>query len=191
MKRFLTLVISISLLLTVLTSCVVKNVRDGLAALAGDGETSSRTDGDEPKYEDFSFSLTWNCYGESSYDSETGILVKQSSATNVDEFTTTLILNDEQLAEAYYILSKLDYSAYPENENYDPGNGESMPSETIILTVRIGDAQKTITAEDISLAHETRDKDGQAFLDACDALKEIIYSSKEWKSLPEYEFLYE
>lgn len=45
--------------------------------------------------EDFSFALTWNCYGVSSYDSQTGKLVKTTDATNPDDYVTYYQLTTE------------------------------------------------------------------------------------------------
>ena len=39
--------------------------------------------------DDFSFSIMWNTDGISSYDSKTGILIKDKYATNPNEYTTT------------------------------------------------------------------------------------------------------
>ena len=151
-----------------------------------------REDIPEPDLKDtFSFALTWNVNGDSTYDSKTGTLVKQKIATNLDEFTTTLVLTDEQRSEVYDILSQLDYSDYPTNENYNPGKGMSAPADTLILTVRIGGVTRTITAKNIAIQAEGKDKAGKAFLDACGAIKNMIYATPEWQSLPEYEFLYD
>ena len=193
MKRFMIFVLCATLLFTVLTSCVVKDVHDGLSELVPENSTNKpeneKTESDLK--ESFSFALEWNVNGDSTYDSETGTLVKQKIATNLDDFTTTLTLSDEQLAEAYEILSKLDYSKYPTSENYNPGKGMSAPADTLVLTVRIGGVTRKITARGIAFHAEGKDKAGQAFLDACYSLKEMIYATPEWQSLPEWEFLYE
>ena len=193
MKRFMIFVLCATLLLAVLTSCVVKDVHDGLTELVPESGTrkpeNEKTESDLK--ESFSFALEWNVNGDSTYDSKTGTLVKQKIATNLDDFTTTLKLSDEQLAEAYEILSKLDYSDYPLNENYNPSEGVSIPADTLILTVRIGGVTRKITAKNIAIMAEGKDKAGKAFLEACGALKEMIYATPEWQSLPEYEFLYD
>ena len=196
MKHFISVVICAVILLATLTSCVVKDVRDGLEALVPENDRTSEISNEDNTPEadlidTFSFALEWNVNGDSTYDSKTGTLVKQKIATNLDDFTTTLVLTDEQLAEAYDILSKLDYSDYPTKENYNPGKGMSAPADTLVLTVRIGGVTRTITARGIAFHAEGKDKAGQAFLDACYSLKEIIYATPEWQSLPEWEFLYE
>ena len=51
--------------------------------------------------EDFSFSLVWNCYGISSYDSQTGKLVKTTDATNPKDYITYYQLTDEDKEYIY------------------------------------------------------------------------------------------
>lgn len=193
MKKIIPVIIVSALVLSVLTACVGKSVYDGIAGLdktktpaelGADGER-------EIDYSAFSFALEWGVNGDSTYDSTSGTLIKQKVATNLDEFTTTLILSDEQVKEAYDILSALDFSKYPDGDNYEPSMGMSCPSGKLVLTVRNGDISKTITAERISLDYVGKDKEAQAFLDACSKLEELIRSTPEWQSLPEYEFLYD
>ncbi len=141
--------------------------------------------------DEFSFALTWNTYGISSYDSATGKLVKTTDATNPDDYVTTLQLDGAQLFEIWELLWDLDIEEYP-NE-YDPHRGAlaSNPSMTLILTLRDGDNVKTVRAEDIALTYESDDAMGQKFLDACKGIRDILTATEEWKSLPEYEFFYE
>ena len=54
--------------------------------------------------EDFSFSLVWNCYGISSYDSQTGKLVKTTDATNPKDYITYYQLTDEDKEYIYNLL---------------------------------------------------------------------------------------
>lgn len=138
---------------------------------------------------DFSFALTWNCYGVSSYDSETGKLIKTTDADNPDDYVTGYELQAWQRAYIYELISTLDANSYP--DIYDPGNGLSEPSATLILTVRVNGAEKTIKAEHISLHYVSDNEKGQAFLDACTAISDLLTATKEWKALPDYENLYE
>ena len=48
-------------------------------------------------FESFSFSLVWDCYGVSSYDSETGRLIKTTDATNPEDYITHCELTEEQM----------------------------------------------------------------------------------------------
>ena len=46
--------------------------------------------------EDFSFALTWNCLGVSSYDSATGKLVKTTDATHPEDYVTEYRLTEQE-----------------------------------------------------------------------------------------------
>lgn len=141
--------------------------------------------------DNFSFCLTWNTYGISSYDSATGKLVKTTDATNPEDYITTLHLDSKQLLQIGALLRDLDMESYP--EEYDPHAGtlESMPSMTLILTLRSGGAEKTVRAQDIALTYESGDPKGQKFLDVCKEIRDILTATQEWQALPEYEFIYD
>ena len=55
--------------------------------------------GKETISENFDFSLQWNTYGESSYDSSTGKLIKTNDATHPELYETELILYDSKKEE--------------------------------------------------------------------------------------------
>lgn len=160
----------------------------GYEASSGEVETSHPTY-TEPDYEDFSFALTWNTYGISSYDSQTGELIKTRGATNPEAYVTDYRLTDEDKAYFYEVLTSLDVYDYP--DVYDPQNGASKPSMTLILTLRINGRVKTIKAENISLIPVSQDEKGQRFLSACEAISNRLEATAEWKALPDYENLYE
>lgn len=138
----------------------------------------------------FSFSLTWDCYGISSYDSKTGKLVKTKDATNPEDYVTTYLLTAEQKQEIFDLISDLDVTSYP--DTYSPhGDGiDSSPPMTLILSVNTDTIQKTITASNIALTFGSNNRKGQKFLDVCKAIRDILTETEEWKSLPEYEFFY-
>lgn len=139
--------------------------------------------------DDFSFALTWNCCGASSYDSQTGKLVKTTDATNPDDYVTYYQLTGEDKAYIYNLIAALDANSYP--DIYDPQNGMSKPSMTLILTVRMNGTVKTVKAENIALSFESEDEKGQQFLSACEAICNRLTATKEWQALPDYEKLYE
>lgn len=139
--------------------------------------------------EDFAFALTWNCYGISSYDSQTGKLVKTTDATTPDDYVTYYQLTDQDKEYIYNLIAPLDVNSYP--EVYDPQNGMSEPSMTLILTVYGNGMQKTIKAENIALSFISEDEKGQAFLSVCEAISNRLTVTEEWKALPDYEKLYE
>lgn len=155
----------------------------------GNGDMDGAVNTDVP--DNLSFSLTWNTYGISSYDSATGKLVKTTDATNPEDYVTTLQLDGTQLFEIWELLWELDIETYP--DEYDPQGGElsSDPSMTLILTLRDGDKVKTVRAEDIALSYESDDPKGQKFLDTCKGIRDILTATEEWKALPEYEFFYD
>lgn len=144
----------------------------------------------ENPLDDFSFELTWNCYGVSSYDSATGKLIKTTDSTHPDDYITYYHLTDEQKESIYRLIEDLDVNSYP-NE-YNPNkNAASSPPMTLILTVRTKNTVKTIKAENIALSYTSPNSKGQAFLDACKKIKDMLTSTDEWKALPDYEFLYD
>jgi len=153
-----------------------------------DGDSADES-GELYDKEEFSFSLTWGCYGVSSYDSKTGKLIKTTDATNPEDYVTDYQLTDEDKEYFYDLISLLDINSYP--DEYDPDNGESTPSMTLILSVNIDGMQKTIKAEDIALSYDSRNKKGQRFLAVCEIICDRLMATKEWKSLPEYEKLYD
>ena len=71
MRKIFTLIVLLSILLLG-SSCSKKEIPDN-----------------------FEFSFTWGCYGISSYDSETGLLVKTSDATKPELYQTTHILTEQ------------------------------------------------------------------------------------------------
>ena len=74
--------------------------------VGGKGDMDGAVNTDVP--ENLSFSLTWNTYGISSYDSATGKLVKTTDATNPEDYITTLQLDGTQLFAIWELLWELD-----------------------------------------------------------------------------------
>jgi hypothetical protein len=141
--------------------------------------------------EDFSFALTWGCYGISSYDSKTGKLVKTTDATHPEDYVTTYKLYEDEAERIYEFIRALNVNDYPEIYNPHKDGLASSPSMTLILTVRVGDRERMIKAENIALTYESGNQKGQDFLTSCDAIRGILTSSVEWNALPEYEFYYD
>ena len=141
--------------------------------------------------EDFEFSLTWGCYGISSYDSKSGVLVKTTDATHPEDYVTYYELAEEEKLQIYEYIKTLNPEEYP--DIYDPQEGGLMsePSMTLVLTVKSNGTEKAITAKDIAYSFEAENKKGQAFLTACKEIQTILTETEEWKALPDYEFLYE
>ena len=167
-----------------LTLCTVLGIV-AASALSRD-KRSAKTDVPE----DFSFAITWNVFGISSYDSATGTLVKTTDATHPEDYVATHYINEKEAGRVWQLIQKLDIESYP--DEYDPNPGmRSEPPMTLILTVRTADGEKTVKAEGIAMSYESKDEKGQKFLDTCRAIEEILTDTEEWKALPDYEFLYE
>ena len=137
---------------------------------------------------DFSFSLIWGLYGISSYDSETGRLIKTKDAPNVEDFITTYFLTPQEKLTAFKTLMDLEMTSYPDEYNPTQGIG-SYPYETLILSAKIDRVEKTVTASQVALSEATSKK-GQRFMDACRTISDILKNTDEWKSLPDYPYLY-
>ena len=147
---------------------------------------------------DFSFRFIWGCYGISSYDSESGKLVKTTDATRPEDYVTTHTLTWEERAEAWSLLSALELEHYP--ADYDPYNAPdaeqrmaSEPSRDLVLTLRADGSEITVSCREICLGGVVRgyDEKARAFLAACDRLERLLTGTPEWKALPDYEFYYE
>ena len=139
--------------------------------------------------ESFSFSLEWGNHGES-YDSNTGLLKKETQPVehNPGDYIAIYRLTEEQNQQIYDLLADLDVTSYP--NLYDPQMGKqaSFPDMTLILSVRTDSVQKTITARHIAVLWSSDDAKGQAFLNACKAIIDVLEQTEEWKTLPEYDF---
>lgn len=140
--------------------------------------------------EDFSFALRWGVFGISSYDSRTGKLIKTGDATRPQDYITEYILPADQLERIYGLIRDLDVNTYP--AEYNPNKDlATCPPMTLILTVRVDGAERTVKAKDIAISYESDNKKGQTFLAVCQEISQILTDSEEWKALPDYEFLYD
>ena len=139
--------------------------------------------------DDFGIYMEWGCGGDSTYDSQTGKLVKQNIATDVDAYTTTFFLSDAQKTELYRLITEMQPETYP--DKYNPIKGMSAPSRTIVLSVTYNGTTKTIACGNVSLGNEPDGRQGKRFMAVHDALVGFVTQSEEWRALPEYEFLYD
>ena len=135
------------------------------------------------------FSLTWGTFGISSYDSKTGCLIKTDDAPNVEDFTTTYFLTPREKLTVYKTVEDLNVWSYPNEYNPTEGIG-SDPYQKLILSANIDGISKTIMANEVALGDATSEK-GQKFMDACDAIEDILENTEEWKALPDYPYLYD
>ena len=155
--------------------------------------------GSDPAASDFSFSITWGCYGVSSYDSETGKLIKTTDAADVEKYTCYVKLSDEELSLVRrYLCSDIDLKDYP--AAYDPFNAPgaktklmSEPSQTITVSVTVGGETESVSCKNIAFG-SVRDcfsKEAEALWQAVTQTIDLITSLPEWEAFPEYERFYE
>lgn len=143
---------------------------------------------------DFSFSLVWNTFGISSYDSKTGRLIKTSDTSNIKKYTTAYKMTDSELAAVYNLLIQL--KDYP--ENYDPYNDPSSetrvgsePNRTVIVKFTADGIEKTITCSEICYGvNDGYNEAAKKFLQIEKQIEDMLTSTKQWQALPDYEFLY-
>jgi len=144
--------------------------------------------------EDFSFSITWDCYGISSYDSKTGTLVKTWDATHPEDYITTLQLTKDELKSVYIKLTR-DIDLYSFTEKYNPFRMgyDSRPTQTIILSIEENGKSKTVICENIAFGDEKwmKNKKARNFMRVKNEIVDIITDTDEWKALPDYEFGYD
>lgn len=139
--------------------------------------------------EAFSFALTWD-RGECSYDSRTGLLIRDANAADPARYRTTCFLPPEEREEIRALLEALDAAAYP--DSYDPHGGgtAAKPPMTLILTVRTGQEEKTIAARGIDDTFSADNERGQRFLQTCRRIIDMLTATAAWKALPEAEVPY-
>ena len=136
--------------------------------------------------EDFSFKIMWNTDGISTYDSKTGVLIKDKYATNIDEYTTTYFLTNYELKEIYTLIYELDIENCPDEFPYGTFV-DADPSSRLSLTVSTKDYSKTVKANSVG-AYEAYTIKGTKYLEVIKAIRTILTETEAWKSLPDYEF---
>lgn len=185
MKKVLALILA---LIFAVSLCACNNGKNEQNK-SDDNELPSNESASKAFPDDFSFALTWNVYGISSYDSETGKLVKTSDTANPEDYTTYCRLSDKDMEYVYNLIASLDVYSYP--DVYDPQDGFFEPCDRLILTVRVNGEIKTIKAEHISDFKPANDEKGQLFIDTCEAIYDLLELTEEWMALPDYPTLYE
>ena len=188
MKRIISVFISAIILIfpLILASCQSEDI-----PIVDTEQTQNETEIHED-IENFTFFLRWGTEGQSSYNSESGELIKTTFVCDrsPDEYKTTLKLTYEQKKQIYEIIKDLDIFSYP--DEYDPNmkdNGTTIinePSDTVIISVK----GKTVSCCDVAFFGTTDSTEkGKVFIRAIKDIISIITSSEEWKALPEYEVL--
>lgn len=140
--------------------------------------------------DDFSFKVIWGTYGISSYDSETGTLIKTSDATNPEDYITTYFLTDDELKQIYELIYNLNIESYADSLN-DKSFGTSNPYMNLKLEVKTGTINKTIMASKVSNYNDGYTIKTKKYLNVIKSIRDILMNTAEWKALPDYEFLYD
>jgi len=142
---------------------------------------------------DFKFSITWNCYGVSSYDSKTGKLIKRSDADNVKKYTTYVKMSENELKLVFKYLC-VDINLFDYDDSFDPFNDPtsenkiwSSPQQTLIISITKNNETKTVSCIDVPLGDEGYNEKANNFLLAHSNVVTLITSFIEWKNIPEYE----
>lgn len=148
---------------------------------------------------DFSFSIVWDAYGISSYDSETGKLVKTKDTTDPDKYTSYVTLSEDQMKQVCKFLSKdIDLADYP--ASYDPFNDPesntvmtSEPSQTIIVSVTADGETNSVRCQDIAFGSLDMCycDEAKAFMSSVKNVVSLLTSLPEWEAFPDYERFYE
>ena len=149
--------------------------------------------------EDFSISLSWGIYGISSYDSRTGNLIKELNPTGLfgaskDDFKAKYYLSDDEKEKIYKLLLDIDFDSYP--SDYRPYEEYwCLPMSLFRITVRYKGYEKAIYSEQFPGEILSRDyyqkiytdKRSYNFIRLYDTLVEILTSTEEWKTMPQYD----
>ena len=133
----------------------------------------------------FQFSLVWSCYGDSSYDSESGKLIKSKIQENPEDYITVCHLTDSQKKKIYDLIQDLDITSYPDEYNPHDDSFMTCPPMTLVLSVKTNSFEKTVAANDIAFGFNASNGKGQKFLNTCQAIINILTETGEWKALPE------
>lgn len=220
MKRTVCVILITVLVVLLISSCAVavpeaaedSAVRHSDGTVAGTDENTIARDTDaadtdidatEPDLSgielpsDFAFSLVWNTFGISSYDSQTGKLVKTTDASEPDRYICFVQLSENDLKRVYqWLCSDIDLSEYP--SSYDPYNDPDSemkmvctPSQTIVVSVTANGTTTQINCREICYESEGYCDAATAFLGAVNRVVSLLTSLPEWKAFPEYEYGYD
>ena len=136
--------------------------------------------------EDFHFSLTWGPFGCSSYNSETGELIKKKD----ENIQTTYFMDEAELKQVYEIL--MDYRIHKIDKLTNFGFFFCSPPGKYEIVMYTDDIKHVIKTPDsgVDFSRKPYTIKARRFYNAIVEIKNIIYESEEWKSLPDSEMLY-
>ena len=141
--------------------------------------------------DDFSFSIVWDTFGISSYDSKTGKLIKTYDTADINKYTAVYNMTEEELLAVYKILFyDIDIREYP--DAYDPYNDPSGksgrvtadPWDNVIIKVTANGEEKTVECKEIVRSYKGYNGLATAFVLAKFRIESILTSTPEWKALP-------
>jgi len=185
MKRVLCIIAMMIAAVVCLSACKISPMYNKDSS--GKAETSAAVT------EEGEFFIRFNTFGESSYDSETGVLIKTTAVVNRDksEYETVLVLDKETKSTINGLIASLPLTDYP--NKYDPfltDDGSSLvssPSVTLVLSA----GGKTVTCTGVTIGKHSENPKGQHFLDVFYQIVDLITATDEWKALPDYEVYYD
>ena len=149
--------------------------------------------------DDFSIAFDWENNGRSKYDGSSGELIKEYYTyykLTRSDYTTHFFLSDMSKAVLYMMIREMNLDNYP--DVYDPYTDTSIPTKDIVLTVKYGDYSKTIRCYHVwayDFGYNSFrpdpivDEAAEKFNNLIKTIGRLITSSKEWKALPEFEFM--
>ena len=139
--------------------------------------------------DDFSFSIVWDTFGISSYDSKTGKLIKTYDTADISKYTASYSMSKEELLTVYKILFyDIDVREYP--DAYDPYNNDpenkslTGGNDTVIIKVKANGEEKAVVCRDIVKSYKGINGPATAFVLAEHGITSMLTSTAEWKSLP-------
>ena len=139
--------------------------------------------------DDFSFSLVWSVFGKSSYNSETGELVKSKFEPEEELYKTTCFLTQEELLEVYNILLDANVNRFDEFKDWEFNSAD--PAGDYQITISTGAFEKTIKAP-----YGTYIDDGanslraNKFIEVMESIIKIVKNTDEWKAMPDETQMY-
>lgn len=160
------------------------------AALTADGTSLRKYGHLAVPLEEFTFSLTWGVGFDSSYDSDSGTLVKTNKVIerSPEEYVTTF--EYPSLESLYEKAKHLSLYYYP--SDYDAYDGVLI-STSPMTNYRLTIDDKTIEARNCPIIDgypEGLSWRAKEFLEIVFEIRDTILNSEEWKALPDYEVLY-
>ena len=146
------------------------------------------------KNDDFEFSIVWDL-SRSSYDSETGELVKSRDYVEhkpEDFITNYNLLTDERKA-IFNKAIEIDVCSYDEKYNpyLEDDNASWLVEPSAGLIYEDSYIRIEIPFYTNNKRYNPTNKKGKALIEYFQLIIDIVINTDEWKSLPDYEVLYD